>query len=330
MIDLQDLLSRNGVHFALAGKNVKRGNLNVKCPFCGNADPSEHMGISLETGVWGCWRNNQHRGRNLAYLVKHLLRVSMREAMRLTKTRSVAEETVLDALATDEYFATKAVVTRSSSLRTLLRPKQFRSFFTYRAAAVPYLGYLSLRGFAVRDVTKLVRMFRLRYAISGRYAHRVVIPVYVDDLFVTWTSRAISNDAELRYLAASASESTLDIKDTVYNFDGAVRGGSTLFIVEGPIDVWKMAYFGAAHDCSAVALYNMNLEMPQLYWLSLLWPYFDRVRVVLDAGELDSAFRVCDSLSVLGGDLDFLMLESVDDPGDLTRAQVQELCTAVI
>ncbi|KKM00724.1 hypothetical protein LCGC14_1801600, partial [marine sediment metagenome] len=83
MIDIRKLLDGWKIEYATTGSNVAKGNVNVKCPMCGMADKSEHMGIKLSNGIWGCWRNKAHRGSNLAYLLQSLLEISYTEAKRL-------------------------------------------------------------------------------------------------------------------------------------------------------------------------------------------------------------------------------------------------------
>jgi len=48
------LLDRLEVQYITEGPNCKRGWVNVRCPFCD--DPSEHLGMNLETGAFNCWR----------------------------------------------------------------------------------------------------------------------------------------------------------------------------------------------------------------------------------------------------------------------------------
>src|SRR5437773_2381680 len=76
----EKLLSNNGIEYVTSGSNTKRGEISVKCPFCGDDDPSEHMGISLTKDVWGCHRNAQHRGKNLRRLISALLGCSSSQA----------------------------------------------------------------------------------------------------------------------------------------------------------------------------------------------------------------------------------------------------------
>src|SRR5271166_3036315 len=71
MIDIETTLRTYGIHFVTAGSNVAAHHINIKCPWCSH-DPSEHLGIDLRTGMWGCWRDPAHRGRSLNRLLYKL------------------------------------------------------------------------------------------------------------------------------------------------------------------------------------------------------------------------------------------------------------------
>jgi hypothetical protein len=82
--DWQTFLREHRIAFITQGANVKRGELNIKCPFCGSADPSQHMGLNLDTGWYSCWRNRaQHSGKSPVRLIMALLRVPYHRAREL-------------------------------------------------------------------------------------------------------------------------------------------------------------------------------------------------------------------------------------------------------
>src|ERR1044071_2686938 len=82
-LDWFQFLRQNNIPYTTTGPNASRGRVNIKCPFCGSADPSEHMGISIRGSGWSCWRNDSHRGVDNARLVAQLLRCSQAEAKRI-------------------------------------------------------------------------------------------------------------------------------------------------------------------------------------------------------------------------------------------------------
>ena len=73
MLDVLTFLDHNRIPYRTNGPNCAKGHVVIKCPFCGDEDPSEHLGIQLSTGYWGCWRNSSHRGRRPHRLIMRLL-----------------------------------------------------------------------------------------------------------------------------------------------------------------------------------------------------------------------------------------------------------------
>jgi len=69
IVDWRRLLPRLGVAWTDRGANHAKGNVNIKCPFCGPQDPSYHMSVSEEKPAYYCYRNTQHRGQNLFVLL---------------------------------------------------------------------------------------------------------------------------------------------------------------------------------------------------------------------------------------------------------------------
>src|ERR1700678_739755 len=73
MFDWVAFLSSRNIHYETRGPNVAHGNVTVHCPFCGPADSSTHMSISIEGHGWRCWRNHSHKGKNPVRLVQAIL-----------------------------------------------------------------------------------------------------------------------------------------------------------------------------------------------------------------------------------------------------------------
>jgi len=164
VIDVVRILSSNGVHFVTEGKNTKRGNVNVKCPFCGNDDPSEHMGIELSTAKWGCWRNNSHRGKNFAFLLKELLGISFKDAARIVGfDKPRYEESSLESLARGDYFADDSVEEKRTSNKLTL--KHFKKFAERpRSASGSFVAQERFDSYIYQRGLRHTICFRLRNA----------------------------------------------------------------------------------------------------------------------------------------------------------------------
>lgn len=329
MIDIEKLLNDYNVKFVTGGHNVAKGNINVKCPFCGSADKSEHLGINLSNGFWGCWRSEAHRGSNLAYLLQHLLSVTYREAERLSGKDAISYDPAsLDAVAGGMLQDTDTKGTDVSNNRSILLPQEFRPLHDAKMASERFLYYLSGRGFPIKYLENMSRHYKIKYAISGDYANRIILPVSMYGVTVSFTARSIKPNNNLRYLSASNEDSFLSIKSTIYNFDAALSGGDTLFVVEGPFDALKVDWFARDYKCHAVALFNMSMESAQYAMMLDLIPLYKRVVFMLDSGEdsksneMAEEFVFFKKVEVMGGNVPF----GKPDPGELSAAEVKTMC----
>lgn len=326
MIDIEKLLQDRGIHYVVDGPNTAKGNINVQCPFCGKADKSEHMGIKLSTGWWGCWRSKEHRGANLAYLLQHLLGVSYQEAKRLAgKEERNVDPDALESLAAGSLYQQEEERSDDRTLRNILLPKSLRMFGSRDHKEKRFLRYLEGRGFD----SQAAMYYRMRWAVTGDYKWRIVLPVSLYGVMVTFIGRAIG-DTELRYKAQSAEEATLSVKQTLFNFDNALMGGRKLFVVEGPFDALKLDWYGREQGCRAIGLFNMNLEEEQFYLLWELAEAFKEVHVILDKGMDMEGVEILDQLAPFIPPSTTYTLPSVKDPGDLTPKQVKALCDGVL
>lgn len=285
-VDWRRLLTDEGVPFIERGPNVKRGEINIKCPMCGSADPSFHMGLNLDTGWWSCWRNrHQHSGKSPLRLLMALLQVPYWKARELA---GLGE----DFLDPEGFTALAARLLREqkdagapfpAADRFLAFPREFKPLLG--PSARRHRAYLESRGFVMID--DLEERYDLQHASSGDWAHRVVIPYQIDGQMVTWTARAIA-PAAIRYKDLSVDESLVPPKGTLYNYDCIAQGGKALFIVEGPIDALKLDYYGSAVSVRAVGLSTNSVSDEQAHMLQEA------------EGQFEFKFVMMDQASVLG------------------------------
>lgn len=320
--DIKAFLDRHNIFYREHGTGVKRGNVIIHCPYCGSDDKGEHLGISLSNGVWGCWRNSSHRGKDLAKLIINLIPISYAQARKLIGAdNKVIEIDLFDEIATDGYFKNDTDKTKSL-IRTLLLPKDFREFGS--RASSPFESYLESRGFV--DVLDVADTYNLKFAVTGPYKGRIIMPVYFNGQLVTWTSRAINNNASLRYRSLGEDDSSINIKKTIYNFDRASEGGDVLFIVEGPVDTLKVDYYLIGMEAHAVGLFSMTISDDQLYWLIQLFDKYNTVVLLLDSGETESSDKGIALLSSTGKDINEGELpKGVSDPGELKAYQIKNM-----
>ncbi len=332
-MNVLDILNRYNIDYVDSGKNVAKGNVNIPCPWCGEADASQHLGINLASGMWGCWRNEKHRGRKLYRLLSKLTGLSALEARRATG------EGVLRAIQRGEMERAVQGLTegptghaqRPSPARIKLYPN-FREMCEFGVdplrAETRYRNYLTERGFPKHHHKELVRQYDLRYSVVGRFHDRLIIPVYENEILMTWLGRSVYKSASLRYLALEADESIKQVKDCLYNYDAACEGGRVLFFVEGALDVMKLDFYLQKKEVRAVGLFNMNLEDAQQELVYDLKGLFDQYIILLDEDQVSESLNLQAKLQPILGSchMKFMKPEwGAKDPGDLSPAQVRRL-----
>lgn len=325
-MDWLQFFDDHGVDYVLRGPNVKSGNVNIACPFCGD-DPSHHMGVNLSNENWGCWRASNHAGRKAPNLVKAVLACSYLQAKMIVDQYSRADpENLDDALAGLLAFESPPAAKFEAPAKPLNMPPAFKPIKAHGTTAKFY-NYLKNRGF--KDVDKFCKTYNLRAASTGKWGSRIIIPIYINKELVSWTSRAIGKVKDApRYLALSELDEDFKSKVNVFhallNFDKLQKGGKVLFVCEGPFDALKIDYYGRKYGAQATCTFGTAMSVEQAYKISELVSLFDQVVLLYDASAVESIFLASDKLmhtKVIIGSLP----KGVDDPGDLSAKQVKAL-----
>lgn len=334
VIDWRRVLDEHRVEYVTSGKNVKSGELGIRCPFCGTADPSHHMGLNLTTGYWSCWRNRAaHSGKSPLRLLMRLLGVSYGRAREIAGFG--------DDYVDPEGFSAFAarMLNRDHPDEPAKRQERFLSFdstFTPITDALRtrrHWNYLYQRGFNMRqrgveEVDLLVKQYNLMASTSSDWRDRIIIPFYLDDVLITWTGRAIANSS-LRYRDLEVKHSLVPPKETLYNADCMAKGGRVLLLQEGPFDVLKVDFYGKRYGVRSVGLATNSMSESQSFILSDGVHAFDKTYVVMDTknelGVVDS-LRMRQQLAFIPN----LQITNVPfragDGGALTGSQVIEWC----
>ncbi len=313
------------IPFVTRGPNVARGNLAVKCPWCGTSDPSEHLGLSLDVKnpAWGCLRNPQHRGRDPRRLVQTLLRCGYQQALNIVKTHNTAVPDDFDALA-DNITITSHEQKPSEKL---FFPREFKPLASAKSKyAEQFLNYVAgNRGFG-KDAVAVCEQYQLHYALTGEQAWRIIIPIHDGDgVLQNWTGRAIHETATLRYKNASDSGKGLLFNEAlVRTLPFRIR---TLFVVEGPFDCIKLDFYAHSHHCACVAILGTSITEEQLARIALL-DIADKICILMDPEAFNINVLIESSLSGVSRMPVFAgwLPKDVEDPGALTPKQVGVVC----
>ena len=304
------------IEYVTRSPNVKKGNINIRCPWCGEDDPSEHMGISLTKEAYGCWRSPNHSGKRPHRLVQALLGCSHTQAAIVVAQYEAPDpDTLEQALAalTGTSEPPKAVKGQPHPVM----PTDFRHIKP-KGLTMGFWYYLQARGFD--DVADLCFHYDLKCALTGNWKGRIIIPFYQKGELIGWTGRAITDPVHApRYLSSSNA-----VKQCVFNEDTLFDGGRLLFIVEGPFDALKLDYYGEPSGARATCVFGTSMSIDQLATLSRLRRRFKKVVILFDNDAVEPAFYASDWLhasNVVIGQLP----NGLKDPGELSPEEVEQL-----
>ncbi len=308
-MDWVRFLDENNIHYVTRGPNTKRGEISIKCPFCGEEDPSEHLGVNLQNGKWGCHRDPNHRGKSGYYLIKWMMSCSTQQAKIIVRQYSKADPDTLDGV----LVALEGTIEETSDQEQVNLEPQFKNFHKIKArgATGRFFRYLQDRGY--ENPYEASSLYELRCALVGRYKDRIILPVRHNGELYGWTSRALGNPVNApRYLMSSEA-----VKATVFNFDHVKKGGERLFIVEGPFDAMRIDF----NSCTATCTFGTSPTISQIAILRTLVKKYKQTFVLFDEGANGPARNLAEWI---GAQVAYLP-EGVKDPGELSMRYLQEL-----
>jgi len=266
-LDWIKVFDAHGVEYRTRGANVAHGNINIRCPWCADGDPSFHLGISLSGAGYGCWRSKAHRGKSVRYLLNALLG-------KETADR-IIEEAGLKERGKPRQLTAPKVTLRPRELEWPLGVEEYRPVLDNR-----FYTYLTQRrGFCHDKADLLLRTYFL-VGRHGEYAGRLIIPYYQHEKVVYYTARAIAS-AQIRYKACPNEDAVVDPKTLLFNEDFLEEAGGVI-LCEGPLDAIKCTAYG---PLPAVALSTNSASPAQLDKLAKA----RRIYQILDNDNLHKA-----------------------------------------
>lgn len=332
----------NRIEYVTKGANVSRGEINIRCPWCGSADPSHHMGLNLETGFYSCWRNrSQHSGKSPLRLIIKLLGVSYEHARRIAGlSEDYVDPDGFDALAAKLLSKNKNLVKAPPEERRFLHFSEDMVPITDKLRTRRHWNYLYQRGFnhtskGVEDVDRLVADYDLRAVFmpteedGWKWENRIIVPFFQDKELVTWTARAIGH-SNMRYRDLEIKDSILGPKFTLYNHDCIIKGGRVLILQEGPFDVLKVDFYGKAFGVRSVGLATNSMTEAQAILLAAAEDAFEHIYVAMDTktqlGIVDS-MRMSQNMAFLKKPVKITGIPfGAGDGGNMTYEQVRAWC----
>ena len=325
----QRVCDRYGIEYVVQGPNTAKGNISIHCPFCGNSDHSEHLGLSLDSTVWGCWRDSSHRGKSPVRLIRALLRCSIEEARRISGVDVREDTESFDSIDPTKIFDE---IKEQKKSHLLCRPSNFRDLDDSFNASKRFRRYLLDRGFGKDEIWGLIEDYDLQYCVTGVWSERLIIPIHYQGRLVTWTGRDIRSYSKLRYRTLSPTKddeegniAVENIKHVLFDYDLLkYEGGKILFITEGPMDAINFGFKCRDYPVQVTCLFSMTISEEQVLLLASLKDKFDKIVVLLDSKEIGAAMKMESDLRFLGVKAMFLP-EHIEDPGSMTRKEVCEI-----
>ena len=297
-LDWRYLFNEARIDWRDKGRNCSRGHINISCPWCGD-DPSEHLTIDEDSGLYFCLRNNGHKGGEPLRIL---------EACGIPRVKAVAllEDARRDGPPSNTQAQKQQLVGKQI--------KKWEKFETVEKSA-DHLDYLWWRGF--HDPIDCARTFDLRYAPDGLHAGRLLIPLYDGEGVSGWTGRALRSYVEPKYMSWC--------NNPYASLAGRVGWeGGTLIVVEGPFDALKLNYALTNTNIRAVALSGKALPAGKLLLIQQQKPL--QILVALDRdASIAQSMRIMQELrtACLRSEVKRLRLTLWKDPGDIPVNMVE-------
>lgn len=273
---ITELFDAHGVTYVGSEHHhVRPGWIGVDCPKCSPGWGKYRLGFEEATGRVNCWFCGAVDAYEVISLLCHIDFDAVGRHWRRPGRVFIPDQKI--------------------DLGRLTKPKGIGDL------QAPHRRYLKSRGYRPDEIARLWRVQGI--GIAAKLMWRLFIPIFDDrGTEVSWTTRSIKDDAERRYISASAGEEAYPHKSLLY---GAHLARHAAVIVEGPTDAWAIGP-------GCVATCGVGWEAEQLYRMAQ-FPVraicFDR-----SPDALRRADRLCRELSTWPGQTDLIELESGDDP----------------
>lgn len=306
-VDWRSLLSSIRVAWIDKGRNVSKGNINVKCPFCYD-DPSFHMSIAETREAYFCYREpNRHSGRSFVRLL-----------VKLGQTRD-------EALKLLNYHRDRSADGRAPIVSPVLSDLDQigRGWARFAPASGndDMLRYLQGRGFA--SPRSICDQYDLRYANAGEWARRLLLPLKENAQVIGWTGRSIVSHIQPNYLSRMTAG-----QPVIFAADGDKPKANHLLIVEGPLDALKVSAATKRLPIKTAALNGKYLGPAKMMQLRRLAKDCDKVWLALDNDvAISSVYQTINELSGVMGSKRVSRLKLPQDRKDPGELSIEETVT---
>jgi hypothetical protein len=290
-MDIEKFLTDYKVMYMTGGKNWQPGWVQITCPLCG--DVGFHGGFNVAGKYYNCWKCGH---QPLTLMVMKLAKIKS-----YTEAKKIIREYSVGFVAENKRKIAKAVECELPA--------------GWKHMDARHRMYLSLRGYDPNDMQKHWGL--LGTGPTGNYKFRIIAPVIVDGIMISYQGRDYTGRQELRYKACEIDNEVTHHKHVVYGIDYVKE---RCIIVEGITDVWRLGP-------GAVAMFGTAWTQEQLLFLK------KRVKggvVLFDSDSTAKGEMLTAELIALGLDFQQLIMASdYTDPGSLSDERAAQVMKTV-
>lgn len=231
-------------------------NIFMKCPVHAGSDNPNACSISLKFKRWTCWTHNchEHFGKDIFGFVRGVKDCSFSDSLKYISSIYNLDGLTKDAKIIEDLNELDPITTvfRRDQGEALVYPDE--------CILPPTCGgskYFESRGF-LRSTLKSFNIEDCEHPMSNM-KNRAIIPIYFSGKLVGYIARSTKQWLKPKYLCSKG----LNKASYLYNYDTAISAAqitSSLFIVEGQGDVWKMHEAGV-NNC--VGIFGKKLSDQQ-------------------------------------------------------------------
>jgi hypothetical protein len=284
-MNIQDILDSLGIDYKAHGEHhhTTVGRIQTDCPRCTPDHKHYRLGWNLANGYASCWSCGHISIHWALYQLSGLHYEVINNLLR-----DITPNSKLD-----------------HAIGRLEIPKGVGPLLK------PHIDYIKSRGF---DPTEVQRVWGVQgIGMTARLPWRLFIPISHNGKTVSWTTRSISNETEMRYIAAGAEQESMSRQDLLY---GQEHARHAVVCCEGPIDVWRIGH-------GAVATLGTSYSKGQVNKLSR---YLKRI-IVFDAEDNAQrrARELCHELEAFSGKTMNVVLETGKDPAEAKQREINQI-----
>lgn len=277
------------------------------CPFCGGASK---FWANTITGLWTCYKCHAH-GDSVG-LVAEIDGVNRAQARVMIATDLQGSVSSVADLLTQvrDSRPLQAEVPDGPAPDLCELPREFVPIWDPSTRQWHIPAYLKTR--KIRPM--VAATFKLGYCEQGRYAARLILPLYQSGQLITFQARSMVG-AMPKYLGPA-----IDKGGSLYGIDQALLS-PVVALVEGPIDVLGATQVGVP----AIGMMGKTISPAQI--LTIVDQGYDRVVVMLDPEARVDAVHVARQLADVAN-VAVAHLPPGVDPGDAPREVILQAMAA--